>query len=250
MAFLYSDLETALVGSFTEGVMIAAQPAVLQGMCLQGGVAVPTFSEPQGPPVGLGLSTEESVGPGPLVGDPYEARAVEVRTSSVEGGGEGLYARRDIKAGEVVAFYNGIRLPYEPGLKEDWATSGYKIFINADHSSGERMDLPGKLTELSHYCATLGHKMNHSFDYNCSEWFFEHPRHGTVPCAMARQGVKKGEELLLHYGYDPENCPAWYKAALQTFLEDHSESDLWTVSQASYKDKPRGKDWKNDPVGG
>ena len=33
---------------------------------------------------------------------------IKVRTSQVEGGGEGLYAKRDIKKGEIVAFYNGV----------------------------------------------------------------------------------------------------------------------------------------------
>ena len=28
------------------------------------------------------------------------------------------------QAGEIVAFYNGVRLPYKPGEKEDWDTSG------------------------------------------------------------------------------------------------------------------------------
>lgn len=32
----------------------------------------------------------------------------EVRASAVEGGGEGLFAVRDITKGEVVAFYNGV----------------------------------------------------------------------------------------------------------------------------------------------
>lgn len=32
----------------------------------------------------------------------------EVRSSQLEGGGEGLFAVRDITKGEVVAFYNGV----------------------------------------------------------------------------------------------------------------------------------------------
>ena len=118
----------------------------------------------------------------------------------------------------MVAFYNGVRLPYEPGQKENWETSGYKIFVNADHSSGERIDLPGDLIETTNYCATLGHKMNHSFDYNCTEWFFDHPRHGVVPCAQAQRQIAAGEELLLHYGYDPGNCPSWYSTMLMFYF--------------------------------
>merc|ERR1711874_626854 len=75
-------------------------------------------------------STQHSIGPAPLVPDPYESSTVEVRFSQVEGGGEGLYARRNVAKGEIVAFYNGIRLPPEhrDGTPESWETSGYKIF--------------------------------------------------------------------------------------------------------------------------
>ena len=37
-----------------------------------------------------------------MIGDPYEERVCEVEASKVEGGGEGLYALRDLKPGEVV----------------------------------------------------------------------------------------------------------------------------------------------------
>ena len=74
---------------------------------------------------------------------------------------------------------------------------------------GERLDLPGELVQLEHYCATLGHKINHSFHYNCTEWFFQHPRHGLIPSVVATQHIPAGAELCLHYGYDPRNCPDW-----------------------------------------
>ena len=250
-AFLYPDLETALLGSWEGGTMVAARPALLSSLAIEGGVAVPSFCPQPGPTVCYSLSTEHSVGPQPLVGDPYEARMVGVRGSQVEGGGEGLYALRDIREGEVVAFYNGVRLPYEPGQKEVWETSGYKIFVNADHSSGERIDLPGELAETGYYCATLGHKMNHSFEYNCAEWFFEHPRHGTVPCAVARTAVAAGQELLLHYGYDPANCPEWYRQAMAAFLADRPELAVENIASPDYREKNRIKHClMEDPVGG
>ena len=34
--------------------------------------------------------------------------SAQVRSSQVEGGGEGLYARRNLAKGEIVAFYNGV----------------------------------------------------------------------------------------------------------------------------------------------
>ena len=45
--------------------------------------------------------------------------------------------------------------------------------MNADHSSGERIDLPGDLIYMENYCATVGHKMNHNFSYNCKEWWVD-----------------------------------------------------------------------------
>ena len=65
------------------------------------------------------------------------------RSSAVSGAGEGLFAARDLPAGTIAAFYNGVRLPYVlGGPKEIWETSGYKIYVNADFKSGERMDIP------------------------------------------------------------------------------------------------------------
>jgi len=92
-----------------------------------------------------------------MVPDPYEAVQVECRESNVNGAGEGLFAKKDLPAGTIVAFYNGIRLPFKlGGPKEEWESSGYKIFVNADFASGERMDIPQDMVSLQTYCATLG----------------------------------------------------------------------------------------------
>ena len=101
--------------------------------------------------------TETSIGQGEMVPDPYEAAHVECRESRVNGAGEGLFAKKDLPAGTIVAFYNGVRLPYRlGGPKDTWDTSGYKIFVNADFASGERMDIPEDMISLQKYCATLG----------------------------------------------------------------------------------------------
>ena len=57
------------------------------------------------------LSTLTFVTSSPLLPDPYEARMVEVRQSEVEGAEDGLFSRRAVAAGTVLAFYNGIRRP-------------------------------------------------------------------------------------------------------------------------------------------
>ena len=87
--------------------------AILADVRVRNSIAEPTWSllVSPGPEQRLRFcrSTEVSVGAGPLVPDPYEERTVEVRTSGVGGGGEGLYVKRNIVKGELIAMYNGVR---------------------------------------------------------------------------------------------------------------------------------------------
>ena len=48
IAYLYPDYKTALVGSFTDGVMERAQEAELKSIIDADGVKVPLFTEPSG----------------------------------------------------------------------------------------------------------------------------------------------------------------------------------------------------------
>merc|ERR1712080_157020 len=88
-------------------------------------------------------------------------------------------------------------------MGEDWETSGYKIFINADYKSGERIDLPGDLIHTANYRATLGHKMNHSFVPNCTEWFVDHPRFDVIPCAKVPEPSRPARSFSFTTGTTP-----------------------------------------------
>ena len=70
------------------------------------------------------LSTLTFVTSSPLLPDPYEARMVEVRQSEVAGAEDGLFSRRAVTAGTVLAFYNGIRRP-RPEVSSDWWIRGH-----------------------------------------------------------------------------------------------------------------------------
>ena len=67
----------------------------------------------------------------------------------MEGGGEGAFAKRDILAGTIVAYYNGIRM--KAGEKSPYDDTGYAIFVDWNrkssngHKKGEHMDLPPKV---------------------------------------------------------------------------------------------------------
>ena len=67
--------------------------------------------------------------------------------SRIAGGGEGVYAKKDIAAGRVVAYYNGIRMKAGENCPYD-EDSGYAIFVEwhkdskHEHKKGDHMDLP------------------------------------------------------------------------------------------------------------
>lgn len=79
IAFVYPDFVTALCGVFASGVMVSGRPAVLDSVKIVGDIAHPVFSIVSGSKeVSYCRSSRESIGLDTLVGDPYEARTVEV----------------------------------------------------------------------------------------------------------------------------------------------------------------------------
>ena len=136
----------------------------------------------------------------------------------MEESGEGLFALQPLASGTVVSFYNGVRLPasLEDG---DWDDGAYRIFVHPwdckEEDSLERMDIPVKMRDLGEYCATLGHKINHSFSPNCQFSHYSHPLYGEIPCVVTTQHVDKGEELFSYYHYLLSDCPEWYAALWQ-----------------------------------
>ena len=114
IAFVYPDFCTAILGRFNNGVLVDGVSAALADVSIEDDIAVAKWSVIGSPEPEMHVthfkSTEEDAGPQPLVRDPYESRTVEVRTSCLGGGGDGLFVKRKIIKGEVVAFYNGVSL--------------------------------------------------------------------------------------------------------------------------------------------
>ncbi|XP_053559659.1 histone-lysine N-methyltransferase SETD7-like [Bombina bombina] len=86
------------------------------------------------------------------------------------------------------------------------------------------IDVPEPYNETAKYCASLGHKANHSFTPNCIYDTFTHPRFGSIKCIRTIMAVEPDEELTVAYGYDhnssekngPE-APEWYQQQLMEF---------------------------------
>lgn len=214
IAYIYPDHRTAFVGVFDKGEMVSAQAVTITGFQTEYNcIKVPIFTPPSGEFYKREVSTSCWVTENTLLEDPYEASTVYIACSNTPGAEEGLFAARDLATNTIAAFYNGLRREKPDDSASTWQLqdNAYKIFDPVNKKGV--IDILPKYQSLSSYRASLAHKTNHSFLPNCEFGEVNHPRWGLVPCVVTRQDVKRGEELLVWYGYDLDYCPDWYKDA-------------------------------------
>ncbi|XP_054648524.1 histone-lysine N-methyltransferase SETD7 [Dunckerocampus dactyliophorus] len=223
LAYVYPDGRTALYGSFVDGELIQALLATLT----VGESGRPSFEvTPSSAVYTHDKSTSTCIATHALLPDPYENQRVFVADSMIEGAGQGLFAKTDAERATVMAFYNGVRITHSEVDKRDWSLNGNTISLDEDTV----IDVPQPFDQTERYCASLGHKANHSFTPNCKYDVCVHPRFGSIKCIRTLRAVQKDEELTVAYGYDhavtgkngPE-APDWYKQELFLFQQRQSE---------------------------
>ena len=150
----------------------------------------------------------------PLLADPYERLWVEVRQSTVPGGGDGLFARRDVPAETVVSFYHGLVIRPGEEVEADSSNNQYDYMIFLDWNNTEHshsLDVPPQYWSHHNYRASLAHKANHSFEPNCGFRRFSHPRFGLACLAIETfKPIRAGEEIFVNYRYSPDSAPVWF----------------------------------------
>ncbi|XP_074503806.1 histone-lysine N-methyltransferase SETD7 isoform X2 [Sebastes fasciatus] len=217
--YIYPDGHTALFGTFVDGEIIEARRATL----ITNESGRPRFEiAPNSPVYSYDKSTSTCITSHALLPDPYESQRVVVADSLIKGAGQGLFARTDAETDTVMAFYNGVRITHSEVDSRDWALNGNTISLDEDTV----IDVPQPFDQTERYCASLGHKANHSFTPNCKYDPFVHPRFGPIKCVRTLRAVQKDEELTVAYGYDHEStgnngleAPDWYKQELEEFRQ-------------------------------
>ncbi|KAJ8262391.1 hypothetical protein GJAV_G00165910 [Gymnothorax javanicus] len=216
VAYVYPDGKMAIYGNFVDGELIEARLACLTSV--ENGR--PHFDiVPDSPVYCYDKSTSTCIAGHCLLSDPYETQRVYVADSLIPGAGEGLFAKTEVEPNTVMAFYNGVRITHTEVDSRDWSLNGNTISLDEDTV----IDVPEPFNSTDKYCASLGHKANHSFTPNCTYEPFLHPRFGRIKCIRTARAVQRDEELTVAYGYDhkpsgksgPE-APLWYKQELQT----------------------------------
>jgi histone-lysine N-methyltransferase SETD7 len=111
VVYLYPDLKTALVGRWSNDCLRSAVLATVVGLETREGMPFPMVERVAGEATVFtaDVSGYTNICRQPLLADPYEAARVMVARSTLPEGQEGLFAKRNLLAGQVVAFYNGIR---------------------------------------------------------------------------------------------------------------------------------------------
>lgn len=221
-AYIYPDMSTALFGDFSQNKMVEAVPVTIKEVYVEKCNAILRLrftKKPQNPiTYQRWFSTQTSVGVPPLLEDPYESKFVIAGKSRMgDNAGDGLFLKKDVKANTTISFYNGIRV--KPGEHSPFENSGYQIYVDwnkAGEVTSDFMDIPPEYISLNKYRASLGHKINHSFDPNCRWGTMEHPTFGRVPRVVTLKDMKAGTELTCHYMICMEEASApdakmtWY----------------------------------------
>ena len=199
--FLYPDFSTALLGVWRSGRMERAVQASLVNIRLTGAeleVEVRPTAGREHLLHRLDVSTSTRISSDPHLPDPFEERTVYVAQSGIEGAGEGLFLRRDVRAGDLVALYNGVRMTeQEARLRKEDRRSPYRI-----HGwDGQILNIPPGLHFTENYAATSAHKANHAKKANSEFRNLQHPRFGKILGIFMLRDAVAGEEILVDYGY-------------------------------------------------
>ena len=227
--YLFPDYFTAIIGLYRDHVLVTGHVTRLSEACRDGHIWSLSFDPiaRSSPPLTYSPPSHYSFGVSPTSGDPYEMRTVEVKRSAKEDANQGLFTKRSVMSGEVLAFYSGLIINCDSSLRpldrreltdeEEHERNAYNIALDL---GGEEenlcIDIPPDMGgNVSKYSATLAHKVNHSFEPN-SEFvlFSAHPVLGTIMAITALEDMEAGLEITVNYGYnftaEPDQ-PEWFK---------------------------------------
>ncbi|XP_040567026.1 uncharacterized protein [Lepeophtheirus salmonis] len=233
--YIYPDNKTGLMGSFVNDRMISARPVKLIGFKKEScnlllPSVVPLFDYDDG----LAMTYEPANLThihSPLLRDPFEDQYIDVGDSKI-GLGRGIFAKKLIKPGSIVGFYQGVKASKLEAYKnKELRKSSYKVDNDWAHPN-EILDIPQFYQSLKNYNATLCHLINHSPYPNTVFEEIDHPRFGKIRSIRVIKPLRPYEELSIDYGYiqDYFRVQDSYKSILELgkmFSETDNEDDYY-----------------------
>jgi len=239
-AYLYPDYKTAVIGLWIDQLLLQGKITTLGEICQFGQTWKLKFGELTGPVISYSPPSHYSLGVNPLEQDPFEKESVQVRKSNIEGAQDGLFAVRSILSGEVLSFYSGYIINCDSSLRaldrrdlsdeEEHVRNMYNMALDLEEGDNLCIDIPPELgNDVNRYNATLGHKVNHSFQPNSEFVLFPcHPILGTIMSLAALQDIEAGQEITVNYGYNytsDRDQPQWFINQWNQFYAENPHLD-------------------------
>ena len=96
--------------------------------------------------------------------DPYDRRYVYIANSTLgDHVGDGLFAKRNIKKGQMIVNYHGVIVNDDIDIYHDNMTIAERENIHKNllyYTAGTSVDIPPKYDNIIYYRASLGHKVS------------------------------------------------------------------------------------------
>ena len=107
------------------------------------------------------ISTDSHLSRNPLLRDPYESKYVDIRKSKIPNAGEGVFLKKNVTQGRVIAYFNGIRIEKNSAFSWNPFKKKSVFLIDFQNDKGDDifLDIPETLTMSTQYNATSGHKV-------------------------------------------------------------------------------------------
>ena len=152
--------------------------------------------------------TEDTFGDQPQVQDELGEEYLEVkRFDDVKG--DGLVAKIDIPESSLIAQFGGFRIKNNRRLAKKYQNPDAPFVYQQAVSvcPGVHTDIPHGFEDIKVYNGTYGHKINHHHDRNVNPDFVDTARYGLLTLWRTIKPIKKGEELLTTYNWNPDKYP-------------------------------------------
>ena len=237
IAYVHQDLKLAMIGSFSNGLMIDGQEVDIIGQsCNDDGIKVLKFGQPRGPIYHYEEPTNTTFGDQPHVRDPLDNKYLYLKDSNTfDTAGEGAFAAMDIPASTVFVLYGGMLYNSEQNkiLQKKLESMKVNHGWGWDHPEAVAqwkykhtllgcdiaIDIAPEFGPTSEFQGTLGHKINHKFDPNTRYIAYESARFGLINAIKTIYPIKKDEEFFASYGYSMTKSPKWYRDLYRQFAK-------------------------------
>ena len=162
--FIYPDFSTLIVGEFrNNGILISGSVAAIHSITdsKQSWLVKLKITEESGQVIKSDISTDSHFSWYPLSRDAYESKLVDICKSKIPNAGEGVFLKRNVTKGKVIAYFNGIRIKKSSAFSWNPFKKKSVFLIDFQDENGEDifLDIPEKFINSSQYNATSGHKV-------------------------------------------------------------------------------------------